>query len=101
RRQPRQRADPCVRLQRRVHAVALVTDPDRCVDRLVGRSAHRRRSPPRSLMALPAIIDALAALPAFQTVASELPAPGTRKTVGGLVGSSDAVLVSAVAQAFP
>src|ERR1043165_7301723 len=52
-------------------------------------------------MPLPAIIDALAALPAFAEVASDLPDRGKRKTIGGLVGSSDAVLVSALAQAFP
>ena len=50
---------------------------------------------------LPNIIDAVAALPAFARVASELPAPGQRRSIGGLVGSSDAVLVSAIAQAFP
>src|SRR4051812_15854507 len=52
-------------------------------------------------MSLPAIIDAFAALPAFARVASELPAPGSRKSIGGLVGSADAVLVSAIAQAHP
>jgi transcription-repair coupling factor (superfamily II helicase) len=52
-------------------------------------------------MPLPAIIDALAALPQFARVASDLPAPGSRRTIGGLVGSSDAVLVSALLQSFP
>src|SRR4051812_12573881 len=52
-------------------------------------------------MALPNIIDAVAALPAFARVASELPTPGQRTSIGGLVGSSDAVLVSAIAAAFP
>src|ERR1041384_2440430 len=52
-------------------------------------------------MPLPAIIDALASLPAFSDVAANLPAPGKRKTIGGLVGSSDAVLVSAIAERFP
>src|SRR5262245_58878801 len=51
-------------------------------------------------MPLPAIIDALAALPSFAFVASDLPAPGKRTSLGGLVGSSDAVLVSAIAQSF-
>src|SRR5687768_3859198 len=52
-------------------------------------------------MPLPAIIDALSALPAFASVAADLPAPGKRRTIGGLVGSSDAVLVSGLLQAFP
>src|SRR3954468_15470982 len=52
-------------------------------------------------MALPNSIDAVAALPAFARVASELPTPGQRTSIGGLVGSSDAVLVSAIAQAHP
>jgi transcription-repair coupling factor (superfamily II helicase) len=52
-------------------------------------------------MPLPAIIDALSALPQFARVASDLPAPGSRRSIGGLVGSSDAVLVSALMQAFP
>src|SRR3954468_21724944 len=52
-------------------------------------------------MALPNSIDAVAALPAFARVASELPTPGQRRTVGGLIGSSDAVLVSALAASFP
>jgi transcription-repair coupling factor (superfamily II helicase) len=52
-------------------------------------------------MALPSIIGALSALPAFHDVASDLPAPGQRRTIGGLVGSSDAVLVTALAESFP
>jgi transcription-repair coupling factor (superfamily II helicase) len=52
-------------------------------------------------MPLPAIVDAFAALPAFARVAGELPAPGQRLAIGGLVGSSDAVLASAITQAFP
>src|SRR5690348_4139262 len=52
-------------------------------------------------MPLPAIIDAFASLPAFASVASDLPAPGKRRSIGGLVGSSDAVLVAGLAEAFP
>ena len=52
-------------------------------------------------MSLPAILEAFAALAPFARVASELPAPGARKVLGGLVGSADAVLVSGIAAAYP
>jgi len=52
-------------------------------------------------MALPSILDAFADQPAFRAVAEQLPMPGARRTVGGLVGSSDAVLVASIATVFP
>jgi transcription-repair coupling factor (superfamily II helicase) len=52
-------------------------------------------------MALPTIIDALERLGAFARVANALPASGGRLPVAGLVGSSDAVLVAALARRFP
>ena len=52
-------------------------------------------------MALPSIVDAFAELPRFHDVAGALPAPGQRTRIGGLVGSSDAVLVAGIAANFP
>jgi transcription-repair coupling factor (superfamily II helicase) len=52
-------------------------------------------------MALPSIVEAFADLPAFRTVAAELPAPGASKTLGGLVGSSDTVFVASLITLFP
>jgi transcription-repair coupling factor (superfamily II helicase) len=52
-------------------------------------------------MALPRLLDALAALPAFDRVLRALPRPGDSLRVGGLAGSSDAVLVAALARALP
>src|SRR5690348_4982967 len=52
-------------------------------------------------MALPTLLDALEALPAFSRLANTLPAPRARVTVGGLHGSSDAVLFAALARRFP
>jgi transcription-repair coupling factor (superfamily II helicase) len=52
-------------------------------------------------MALPTIIDALERLGAFARVANAVPASGGRLPVAGLVGSSDAVLVAALARRFP
>src|SRR5450759_1362122 len=52
-------------------------------------------------MALPSIVEAFADLPAFRTVAAELPAPGASKNLGGLVGSSDAVFVASLITLFP
>ena len=49
-------------------------------------------------MALPRILDALESLPAFARVINTFPAPGTRLTVGGLPGSSDAALAAAIAR---
>jgi transcription-repair coupling factor (superfamily II helicase) len=50
---------------------------------------------------LPRLLEAMAALPAFARVLRELPAPGGALRVGGLAGSSDAVLVAALAEALP
>src|SRR5687767_11626210 len=52
-------------------------------------------------MALPTILDAVEALPAFTRLVNTFPAPRARVTVGGLHGSSDAVLVAALARRFP
>jgi transcription-repair coupling factor (superfamily II helicase) len=52
-------------------------------------------------VALPSLLDALESLPAFTRVAGNLPAPGGRLSVGGLAGSSDAVLLAALARRFP
>ncbi|MEO7964991.1 MAG: hypothetical protein ABIT38_13895, partial [Gemmatimonadaceae bacterium] len=51
-------------------------------------------------MALPTILDALERLGAFVRVANALPTAGTRVAVAGLAGSSDAVLVAALARRF-
>lgn len=52
-------------------------------------------------MGLPRLLDAIAALPAFARVLQALPAQGASLRVGGLAGSSDAVLVAALARALP
>ncbi len=52
-------------------------------------------------MALPILLDALEALPAFSRVVSSLPASGESLRVGGLAGSSDTVLIAALARQFP
>ncbi len=52
-------------------------------------------------MGLPRLLETMAALPAFARVLRELPAPGGALRVGGLAGSSDAVLVAALAEALP
>ncbi len=52
-------------------------------------------------MGLPRLLDAIAGLPAFDRVLKTLPGPGGSLRVGGLAGSSDAVLVAALARALP
>jgi len=52
-------------------------------------------------VALPTLIDAVEALPAFARVLNTLPAPGERLTIGGLAGSSDAVALAALARRLP
>jgi transcription-repair coupling factor (superfamily II helicase) len=52
-------------------------------------------------VALPTLIDAVGALPAFARILNTIPAPGGRTTVGGLSGSSDAVMLAALAQRLP
>ncbi len=47
-------------------------------------------------MALPTILDAIAALPAFSRLLRRVPAPGARLIVRGLPGSSDAALCAAL-----
>jgi transcription-repair coupling factor (superfamily II helicase) len=52
-------------------------------------------------VALPTLIDAVEALPAFARVLNTLPAPGSRLTIGGLVGSADAVALAALVRRLP
>lgn len=52
-------------------------------------------------MALPALIEILRSLPAFPGVVRSLPPEGKTLRVGGLAGSSDAVLVAALAGELP
>jgi transcription-repair coupling factor (superfamily II helicase) len=52
-------------------------------------------------VALPTLIDAVAALPAFARVLNTVPEPGRRLTIGGLPGSSDAVVLAALARRLP
>jgi transcription-repair coupling factor (superfamily II helicase) len=49
-------------------------------------------------VAFVSLLDALEQLPAFTRVANTLPVPAATLTIGGLAGSSDAVLVSALAR---
>ncbi len=52
-------------------------------------------------MALPTLIDAVGALPAFARVLNTVPPPGARLTIGGLPGSSDAVVLAALVRRLP
>ena len=52
-------------------------------------------------MGLPRLLDVVEALPAFSRVLNDLPGPGQSLRIGGLAGSSDAVLVAALARAMP
>ena len=52
-------------------------------------------------MALPMLLDAIERLPVFTRLTGTLPAPRQLRRVGGLVGSSDAVLVAALARRLP
>jgi transcription-repair coupling factor (superfamily II helicase) len=52
-------------------------------------------------VALPTILDAIDRLPAFTRLLNTLPAPRESRTLGGLAGSSDAVLVAALARRLP
>ncbi|GLC28133.1 transcription-repair coupling factor [Roseisolibacter agri] len=52
-------------------------------------------------MALPTLVEAIEALPAFTRLANTLPGARATVTVGGLHGSSDAVLLAALARRFP
>ena len=52
-------------------------------------------------MALEGVLAAFESLPAFRRLVAELPAPGQRRAVAGLAGSTDAVLVSALARHLP
>jgi transcription-repair coupling factor (superfamily II helicase) len=52
-------------------------------------------------MALPSILDAVERLGAFARLANAIPSAGGRVPVAGLEGSSDAVVVAALARRFP
>jgi transcription-repair coupling factor (superfamily II helicase) len=52
-------------------------------------------------VALPTLIDAVEALPAFARVLNTIPAPGARLSIGGLAGSSDAVALAALVRRLP
>ncbi|HEY4306789.1 MAG TPA: transcription-repair coupling factor [Gemmatimonadaceae bacterium] len=52
-------------------------------------------------MALDGLLDGVERLGAFQRVVNTLPAPGERLVAGGLPGSSDAVLIAALARRLP
>jgi len=52
-------------------------------------------------MPLPAVLDAVERLGAFTRLSKSLPAPRATATIAGLHGSSDAVVVAAVARAHP
>ena len=52
-------------------------------------------------MALPTLIDAVVALPAFARTVNTLPDPGRRLTLGGLPGSSDAVVLAGLVRRLP
>ncbi len=52
-------------------------------------------------MALPLLLDAIERLPAFTRLVHTLPGRGDRRTVGGLPGSSGAVLLAALVRRFP
>ncbi|HWJ22033.1 MAG TPA: CarD family transcriptional regulator, partial [Gemmatimonadaceae bacterium] len=52
-------------------------------------------------MALPTLLDAVERLPAFARLLNTLPDPGGRLTVSGLPGSSDCVVLAALARRLP
>jgi transcription-repair coupling factor (superfamily II helicase) len=52
-------------------------------------------------VALPTLIEAVSALPAFARVLNTVPDPGRRLTIGGLPGSSDAVALAALVNRLP
>ncbi|HEX6942490.1 MAG TPA: transcription-repair coupling factor [Gemmatimonadaceae bacterium] len=52
-------------------------------------------------MALEGILAAFESLPAFRRLVAEVPAPGARRAVSGLVGSTDALLVASLARHLP
>ena len=52
-------------------------------------------------MPLPVVLDAFERLAPFGRLAAELPGPAGRRAIAGLIGSSDAVLVAALARHHP
>ena len=49
-------------------------------------------------MALAPLLDAIERLPAFTRLLNTVPAPGERRTIGGLPGSADAAVLAALAR---
>src|SRR5438045_8802831 len=49
-------------------------------------------------MALATLLDAIERLPAFVRLLNTVPAPGERRTIGGLPGSADASILAALAR---
>ena len=49
-------------------------------------------------MALTTLLDAIERLPAFVRLLNTVPAPGERRTIGGLPGSADASILAALAR---
>src|SRR5438045_2927270 len=49
-------------------------------------------------MALAPLLDAIERLPAFVRLYNTMPAPGERRTIGGLPGSADASVLAALAR---
>ena len=52
-------------------------------------------------MPLPVVLDAFERLAPFGRLAAEIPGPGERRAIAGLIGSSDAVLIAALARHHP
>jgi transcription-repair coupling factor (superfamily II helicase) len=52
-------------------------------------------------MPLPVVLDAFERLAPFGRLAAEIPGPGERRPIAGLLGSSDAVLIAALARHHP
>ena len=80
---------------------ALVLVAEAFISRGTGERAGRASGKAAAQVALPTLIDAVEALPAFARVLNTLPAPGERLTIGGLAGSSDAVALAALARRLP
>src|SRR6185437_8595154 len=85
------RLDPTALAARlRARHVTAVEDGARFTTAVFATQPHRR------LMPLPRLLDAIESLPRFAQLLGAVPAPGSRLTVGGLPGSSDAALVAAL-----
>src|SRR5688500_6226077 len=62
------------------------------------RPSREPASGGRRSVALPRILDAIEALPAYARVTNTFPPPGRRLTIAGLAGSSDAALAATLAR---